>query len=164
MRINEPYLIGTTRFNDDTYKENLNWRDKHSHPGCVYAVNKKIADSITPNILIYVLEMNNSKNKIMGIGLIRNNYDKRQKIRVYNSDLNYNRFVYHSNKRIDCKNIKYKKMLSVLETIGYDYAACSIKGKNTKETSNYLLRRSEVVQSDSLSTITNKINGYYDFY
>ncbi|MBT6755143.1 MAG: polysaccharide deacetylase family protein [Gammaproteobacteria bacterium] len=55
-------------------------------------------------------------------------------------------------------------VLSVLETIGYDYAACSIKGKNTKETSNYLLRRSEVVQSDSLSTITNKINGYYDFY
>ena len=117
MRINEPYLLGTTRFNDDTYKENLNWRDKHNHAGCVYAVNKKIADSITPNILIYVLEMNNSKNKIMGIGLIRNNYDKRQKIRVYNSDLNYNRFVYHSNKRIDCKNIKYKKMLSVLETI-----------------------------------------------
>ena len=55
-------------------------------------------------------------------------------------------------------------VLSVLKVIGYDYAACSIKGKNTKETSNYLLRRSEVIQSDSLSTITNKINGYYDFY
>lgn len=117
MHKNEPFLIGTTRFNNDTYQENLNWREKHKHYGCIYPVNKKIADSVTPNILIYVLEMNNSRNKIMGIGVIRNCYDMRQKIKVYRSDLNYNRFVYHSNKRICYKNIKYKKMLNVLETI-----------------------------------------------
>ena len=57
-----------------------------------------------------------------------------------------------------------KYVLSILKEIGYSYAACSIKGKNTKETNNHLLRRSEVIQSDSLSKIINKINGYYDFY
>ena len=54
--------------------------------------------------------------------------------------------------------------LSVLKSIGYEYASSSIKGKNTKETNKYLLRRSEIIRSDSLSTIAKKINGYYDYY
>ena len=54
--------------------------------------------------------------------------------------------------------------MSVLKSIGYEYASSSIKGKNTKETNKYLLRRSEIIKSDSLSTITKKINGYYDYY
>ena len=48
--------------------------------------------------------------------------------------------------------------------IGYDYAASSIKGKNTTKTNKYLLKRSEIIKSDSLSTIIKKINGYYDYY
>jgi len=115
--MSERYFIGTTRFNNHTYNENLKWRKKHNHLGCIYPLNKKIADTTSPGTLIYVLEMNNSQNKIMGIGLIRNKYDMRQRIRVYHSDLNYNRFVYHSNKRIDRENIKYKKMLKVLEYV-----------------------------------------------
>lgn len=76
MNVNESFLIGTTRFNNDTYQENLDWRNKHKHSGCIYPLNKSIAYTIPPNILICVLEMNNSQNKIMGIGLIRNSYDK----------------------------------------------------------------------------------------
>ena len=117
MNVNERYFIGTTRFNNDTYQENLQWRKKHKHNGCIYPLNKKITDATPPDTLIYVLEMNNTENKIMGIGLIRNRYDMRQRIRVYHSDLNYNRFVYHSNKRLDRKDIKYKKMLAVLELV-----------------------------------------------
>ena len=111
MNVNERYYIGTTRFNNDTYQENLQWRKKHKHNGCIYPLNKKISDVTPPDTLIYVLEMNNTENKIMGIGLIRNRYDMRQRIRVYH------RFVYHSNKRIDRKDIKYKKMLKVLELV-----------------------------------------------
>jgi peptidoglycan/xylan/chitin deacetylase (PgdA/CDA1 family) len=54
--------------------------------------------------------------------------------------------------------------LSILKSIGYEYASSSIKGKNTNKTNRYLLRRSEIIKSDSLSTITKKINGYYDYY
>ncbi|MBT4463007.1 MAG: polysaccharide deacetylase family protein [Gammaproteobacteria bacterium] len=54
--------------------------------------------------------------------------------------------------------------LSILESIGYKYASSSIKGKNNKNTNKYLLRRSEIVQSDSLSVISKKIKGYYDYY
>jgi hypothetical protein len=59
--------------------------------------------------------MNNDINKIMGIGLIRNRRDVNQHIRVYNCDLNYNRYIYHSKRRIDWRDIKNKKMLEVLE-------------------------------------------------
>tara|TARA_B110000037_G_scaffold60214_1_gene73773 strand:- start:1072 stop:1545 length:474 start_codon:yes stop_codon:yes gene_type:complete len=129
MNVNESFLIGTTRFNNDTYQENLDWRNKHKHSGCIYPLNKSIACTIPPNILICVLEMNNSQNKIMGIGLIRNSYDMRQSIKVYNSDLNYNRFIYHSNKRISRENIKYKKMLKALETIVFKGARHMKRGQ-----------------------------------
>ena len=55
-------------------------------------------------------------------------------------------------------------VLDILKTVGYDYAASSIKGKNTAKTNKYLLKRSEIIKSDSLSTIIKKINGYYDYY
>ena len=55
-------------------------------------------------------------------------------------------------------------VLSILKSVGYDYAASSIKGKNTDKTNKYLLKRSEIIKSDSLSTIVKKINGFYDYY
>ena len=55
-------------------------------------------------------------------------------------------------------------VVSTLASLGYEYAACSIKGKNDKDTNRFLLRRSEVIRSDTLPSITKKINGYYDFY
>jgi hypothetical protein len=110
MNVNESFLIGTTRFNNDTYQENLDWRNKHKHSGCIYPLNKSIAYTIPPNILICVLEMNNSQNKIMGIGLIRNSYDMRQSIKVYNSDLNYNNFPWPKiySMKDNSENIKQK--------------------------------------------------------
>ena len=113
----ERFFIGTTRFNDSTYEENRKWRTKHNHKGCIYALNKRIPESIPADSLIYVLEMNNDQNKIMGIGLIRNNRDKRQRIRIYHDNPYYNRYVYHSNQRIDAKDVKYQKLLKVLERL-----------------------------------------------
>ena len=41
---------------------------------------------------VFVLEMNNDKNKIMGIGMVRN-HPVLNKYRVYKNN-NYNRYVY----------------------------------------------------------------------
>ena len=113
----ERFYIGTTRFNNNTFAENERWRKKHKHKGCIYGLNKKIPGNIPPDTLIYVLEMNNDENKIMGIGLIRNRLDMQQRIRVYNENPYYNRYVYHSKQRIDANDIKYKKLLNILERI-----------------------------------------------
>ena len=115
VSIYDKFYIGTTRFNNETYEENLQWRKKHNHDGCIYALNKQLPDYIPPTSLVFVIEMNNDINKIMGIGLIRNNKDRKQRIRVYNGNPYYNRYVYHSKQRIEAGNIKYKKLLRVLE-------------------------------------------------
>ena len=40
--------------------------------GCVYGCNKKMPLAVPHLALVYVIEMNNDTNKIMGIGLVRN--------------------------------------------------------------------------------------------
>ena len=87
--------IYVTRFNDLTYKENKNWLLNHNEEGCIYGSPVKISTKILPNTYIIVLEMNNSTNKIEGIGIIKNKLACDKKYKIY-SDNNYNRFIYKS--------------------------------------------------------------------
>ena len=86
------FYIACTRFNNNTYKENIAYRQKYKEE-IIYGSAFKIRDIYSPGCLIFVAEMNNETNKIEGIGLIRNSLvsDKRHKI-YENSD--YNRFIY----------------------------------------------------------------------
>ena len=113
----EKFYIGTTRFSAKTFDENKKWRTKHNWVGCCYGVNKKVSPTIPPNALIYVLEMNNDTNTIEGIGLVRNYINSEYNICIYESDLNYNRYIYNSRYRIDKKNIQSPKMMNLLEHI-----------------------------------------------
>jgi len=47
---------------------------------------------------VFVVEMNNSRNRIEGIGLVRNRLSL-DKNRIY-SEINYNRFVYYGKYRL----------------------------------------------------------------
>lgn len=95
--LNTPIL--TTRFNNHTWNENCEYRMKHSI-GCIYASTRKIKEKIPLNDYVFVIEMNNSKNKIEGIGLVRNfaHFDKYYKIY---EDKNYDIYVYKSKYRVD---------------------------------------------------------------
>jgi len=86
------FHIACTRFNNSTYKENIEYREKNKE-AVIYGSAFKIRELYSPGCLIFVAEMNNETNKIEGIGLIRNSLvsDKRHKI-YENSD--YNRFIY----------------------------------------------------------------------
>lgn len=112
----EKFYIGTTRFNNLTYNENVEWRRKHQWVGCIYGCNKKMPRCVPHMSLIFVLEMNNDTNKIMGIGLIRNYINLKYKVCIYKSDTNYNRYIYNSSVRIEREDIP-EKMLEMLETI-----------------------------------------------
>ena len=89
--------ICVTRFNIETYSQNLRYREKHGIV-CIYGTSKKITENIMPYEYIMILEMNNDTNKIEGIGIIKNHlcYDR---CRIYKDD-NYNRYIYKSNKYI----------------------------------------------------------------
>ena len=66
----EKFYIGTTRFTTSTYAENKEWRDKHNWRGCIYGLNKKMPKTVPYMALVYVIEMNNDTNEIMGIGSV----------------------------------------------------------------------------------------------
>jgi len=84
--------IYVTRFNDETYKQYVEYCKKYEDIKCIYNAPVKFNDKTRENDNIYVLEMNNSLNKIMGIGRIsRRMYSRKHK--MY-QDMNYNRYSY----------------------------------------------------------------------
>lgn len=93
-------LIGTTRFNNATWKENCVWRESNCHMGCAYGVMKMISMDVPLNSSVFILEMNNSINQIMGIGLVTNCPDPQENVRIYR-DYNYCCYLYKGKYRID---------------------------------------------------------------
>lgn len=115
--------ICVTRFTDTTFNENRSWLMKNNQEnnhikGCIYGTPVKIKTSILPDTTLLVIEMNNTKNKIEGIGIIKNNLmpENRKYYKIY-SDNNYNRFIYKSNFRIDKNDFtaNEKEVLTLLE-------------------------------------------------
>lgn len=91
--------IVTTRFNNDTWMENIEYRKTHPMLGCIYATPEMNSDKMVPESILFVLEMNNDQNRIMGIGMVRNRA-LIKKHRVYTNE-NYNRYAYVGKHRID---------------------------------------------------------------
>lgn len=107
--------IATTRFNEITWDENKLWREKNNHKGCVYNVPVRISNKIPLLHNVFILEMNNSENIIMGIGLIKNQLYKKKKLSIY-SDKNYNRFTYIGKYRVSRDEL-LREELKVIEIL-----------------------------------------------
>jgi len=82
-------LMLTTRFTTETFQENKRYRDTHNIP-CIYSSSLPISDKL-PYQDYYVLEMNNSINRIMGIGKISKTLQPTAYIYSYKY---YNRYTY----------------------------------------------------------------------
>lgn len=91
--------ILTSRFNNETYNENKAFRDRYISIGCVYCAPYPVTFDIPKDNVMFVLEMNNDINKIMGIGMITNRTSRYIKS-VYKHG-NYNRHIYIGKYRID---------------------------------------------------------------
>ena len=99
MYKDKPFHIGTVRFTNKTYQENQNWKERKNHKGCIYGLDTKITNNINKGEYIFVLEMNNDKNKIMGIGLIKNVTIPAERSRIYEDEI-YNNYIYKGKKHI----------------------------------------------------------------
>lgn len=89
------FLIGTVRFNNKTYIENLKWKQRKGYNGCAYGLDKPLSNKIPSGKYIYIVEMNNEINKIMGIGKIKNIIIHSNRSRMYNED-RLNNYIYKS--------------------------------------------------------------------
>jgi hypothetical protein len=92
-------FILTSRFNNHTMNENAIFRKNNQKIGCIYCSPIPISSEIPIDKILFILEMNNDTNKIIGIGMIRN-HTTYNKYSVYDTD-NYNRYIYIGKYRID---------------------------------------------------------------
>ena len=119
--------ILTTRFSNYGIKENRVWRDEHGlNTSCVYGTPVMITHHVMDDAYAFVIQMNNDKNKVEGIGLIRNKVCE-QRYRRIHSDPNLNRYSYEGEYRVDVSQIGhheddeddeyYKKLIQTLEVL-----------------------------------------------
>lgn len=94
-------ILATTRFNNKTWDENQDFM-KHAVVNgslsnkiqCLYPCSIPIGANIPVYAKIFVMEMNNETNQIMGIGLLRNESPEYNKYPVYDN-VKYNQFSYY---------------------------------------------------------------------
>jgi len=138
MYKDKPFHIGTVRFTNKTYQENLKWKEKRNHNGCIYGLDTKITESINKGEYIFIMEMNNDINEIMGIGLIKNVTMPSYRSRIYEEEV-YNKFVYKGNNHINREELLKinDRIVFILENILFKSAhhfkrgnGCTILTKN----------------------------------
>lgn len=151
--------IFVTRFNDITLQENKNWLNNNNFRGCIYGTPIKISESCLPGREIIVIEMNNSKNKIEGLGFINNKLLKedKKKYKIY-SDNNYNRFIYASNKHIN--NSEFSKneeiVIKKLEKLLFkSYNHCK-RGQGIQRLPKHINNNNEFNYKEFLNSIYNR--------
>jgi len=134
------FIIGTTRFSDETINENKRWRENNKIKGCIYGTPVIISPTIPNGCNLFVIEMNNNKNKIEGIGLIiKPEYPKKSRP-IHNID-NYNRYIYVGEYRIDKEKIEDdydKRVINVLEQLLFRGARHSKRGQGISQIPKFI--------------------------
>jgi hypothetical protein len=105
--------IGCTRFTNETYADNMAYRQKYQVP-VIYGSSLKIRATYPYECLIFVAEMNNQTNRIEGIGLIKNRLVFDGKRNIYKNQ-EYNSYIY-----------KGKYWLSRADLDRYDPDICAV--------------------------------------
>ena len=144
------YLL-TTRFNDDTWIENELFRSRHDNIQCVYGSPQQIASKVHPHIPICVVEMNNSNNQILGIGLIRNEPTPRYEYLPYSCG-NYNRFVYIGFHRLNREDLP-QELVDILEHILFKEKTHMKRGAGFTTVPNKLLTHQICKEKDIIQEI-----------
>lgn len=88
--------ITTTRFSTFTYLENQRSKHNMGFQGALYSSTLRLPVNAPDDKFIFVLDMNNTINKIMGIGIIINVLAKDQSLNIYDNPM-FNNYVYKSN-------------------------------------------------------------------
>jgi hypothetical protein len=89
----------TSRFNNKSFQENRDYCRDSKSAKVVYGSPKEISMFVPRDSIMFVLEMNNDENQIMGVGLVRNvPYPNRHLIY---EDGNWNRYNFMGKHRID---------------------------------------------------------------
>jgi hypothetical protein len=111
------YTVCITRYNNKTWAQRTAWLAANPGYACIYKSPVAIKSDIPYEAPLFVLEMNNDTNQIMGVGRIVNEVRADRGYRMY-EDQNYNRYTYLGRQRLDRDVIMRTKMdARVIETL-----------------------------------------------
>lgn len=120
IMIMNPAIAATvciTRYNNKTWAERTAWLAANPGYACIYKSPVAIKSDIPYEAPLFVLEMNNDTNQIMGVGRIVNEVRADRAYRMYD-DQNYNRYTYLGRQRLDRADIMRSSVHAlVLETL-----------------------------------------------
>jgi hypothetical protein len=133
------FYLASTRFNNSTLLENTKFKEKEQLNGVIYGTTIKINERYPFNTLFFVVEMNNDKNEIYGISLIRNSIVLDKTYNIYENH-DYNRFIYKGDYWISRDEILLEDR-NIIETL----EPMLFKGK------------SNLKRISGISVITNKL-------
>ena len=109
--------VCVTRYNAQTWTERRAWLASNPDHACIYKSPVPIRSDIPYETPLFVLEMNNDTNRIMGVGRIINEIRADRTYRVY-SDQNYNRYTYLGRQRLDRATIMQSRINArIIETL-----------------------------------------------
>lgn len=107
---NNRFYVCVTRFNTHTFQENERFRTNSNFTGCVYGSPTELPNHIPKQSRVFIFEMNNDINKIMGVGYMYNTLNYSCKYRIYDNN-DYNRYCYISKYRIDRDDMSREQKL-----------------------------------------------------
>ena len=134
FKVNMKNTILTSRFSNETWEQNVQFRKKMGDKvGCIYCSPDMISSSVPLDSIMFILEMNNTNNRIMGVGMVKNIPAKPGKYNVY-EDGNYNRYVYVGKYRIDRTNMDEmeEKIMHVFDILCFTGNKHMKRGKGLK--------------------------------
>ena len=100
-------FVGATRFSEETWRENRRWRAERGKRGCLYPLMRSLSSTVPADAAVLVIEMNNTLNRVEGLGLVVN---ERANLSLFvYGDALYNRRVYKSAYRRDRQEIIARK-------------------------------------------------------
>jgi hypothetical protein len=125
-RLERQISLYTTRFNNETYLQNQRAK-KRLKKASLYCNPTSLPQDVKQESPVFVLELNNSENKIMGIGLIYNIYNDNKVYRIYDNDF-YNQPFYEGKYHISRSQMTSKELefLDALEKICF-YGKSNLK-------------------------------------
>ena len=151
----------STRFNDETWCENIQYRNKYNIK-CIYGSPLEFTKRICIDANVFVLEMNNSKNQLEGIGLIKNRPYLEKYYKIY-QDGNYNRYIYKSNYHINREQLLKlnEDLVRMFDYILFKEKTHLKRGSGFTSIPEKLLNHSICEKIDIIRTIKNIFIEYY---
>ena len=158
------FSLVTTRFDNYTWSENINFREKNNFNGCVYGSPQQMSPKILQDSLVFVIEMNNTLNRIEGIGLIKNTIRLDKYFRVYETG-NFNRFVFRGKHRVDREQIiNYNEnLVTALDYILFKEKTHLKRGSGFTQIPEKLLKHEKCVNINIKSIIRTLFLRLFDF-